>query len=76
MPKTAVGKVFKPDLRKSAITRVLNKTFSAEGIQASVVSVRDDTKRGLVATISGRADRDTIQSVLGRFAVQWDLVEE
>lgn len=76
LPKTAVGKVFKPDLRKSAITRVLNTTFSAEGIQASVVSVHDDKKRGLVATISGQVDKDTIQSVLGRFAVQWEIVTE
>lgn len=30
----------------------------------------------VVATISSQADKDTIQGVLGRFAVQWEMVAE
>ena len=37
LPKTAVGKVFKPDLRKSAITRVYNKALEDAGHAAQVV---------------------------------------
>ena len=40
LPKTAVGKVFKPDLRKSAITRVYRKALSDAGIEAEVEVVR------------------------------------
>ena len=56
LPKTAVGKVFKPDLRKSAITRIYNAALADAGVDASVVSVMDDKKRGLVAQVSGGAD--------------------
>ena len=45
LPKTAVGKVFKPDLRKSAITRVYNKALEDAGHAAEVVEVIDDKKR-------------------------------
>ena len=65
LPKTAVGKVFKPDLRKSAITRIYNAALADAGVDASVVSVMDDKKRGLVAQVSGGADDAAIGGVLG-----------
>ena len=37
LPKTAVGKVFKPDLRKRAITRVYNETFEGSTLYAPYV---------------------------------------
>ncbi|MFT3687997.1 acyl-CoA synthetase [Paenirhodobacter sp.] len=73
LPKTAIGKVFKPDLRKRAITRVLNATLAAAGLPAQVVSVTEDRKRGLVASISG-ADEAQLRAVLGAFTVPWDRV--
>lgn len=36
LPKTAVGKVFKPALRKSAITRVYNAALTTAGVNARV----------------------------------------
>ena len=45
LPKTAVGKVFKPDLRKHAITRVYNEALEKADVAARVVSVIDDKKR-------------------------------
>lgn len=77
LPKTAVGKVFKPDLRKSAITRVYNKTLADEGHAAEVVEVIDDKKRGLVAKVkaTGDVDRDAIAHCLGNFTRPFDWVE-
>ena len=62
LPKTAVGKVFKPDLRKRAITRIYNAALDEAGIAAQVTSVVDDKKRGLVAqlTRTGEADEEAI----------------
>ncbi|TNF65419.1 MAG: acyl-CoA synthetase [Rhodobacteraceae bacterium] len=73
LPKTAVGKVFKPDLRKSAITRVYNEALAAENIQARVAGVIDDKKRGLVAQLDRNgADEADVTRVLGRFTRPWE----
>lgn len=75
LPKTAVGKVFKPDLRKMAITRVYNEALEEAGNAARVVSVVDDKKRGLIAQIesNGASDED-ITSVLGAFTRPWESI--
>jgi fatty-acyl-CoA synthase/long-chain acyl-CoA synthetase len=77
LPKTAVGKVFKPDLRKRAITRIYNTALDEAGIAAQVTSVVDDKKRGLVAqlTRTGEADEEAIGHVLGRFVRPWEWAE-
>ncbi|MCB1368792.1 MAG: acyl-CoA synthetase, partial [Rhodobacteraceae bacterium] len=74
LPKTAVGKIFKPDLRKSAITRVYNKALDKAGVAAKVVAVVEDKKRGLVAQVqkTGSADDDAVQAVLGGFTGPWE----
>lgn len=74
LPKTAVGKIFKPDLRRMAIIRVYNEVLKDSG--ASVAEVIEDKKRGLVAKISRNPDTDeqAVQSKLGEFACQWDWV--
>jgi fatty-acyl-CoA synthase len=73
LPKTAVGKVFKPDLRKNAITRVYNSELEEAGIAARVVSVIDDKKRGLVAQLdaNGSSD-DDVAKVLGGHTRPWE----
>ncbi|MDU8927145.1 acyl-CoA synthetase [Alisedimentitalea sp. MJ-SS2] len=75
LPKTAVGKVFKPDLRKSAITRVYNAALDKAGVAARVVAVIDDKKRGLVAQVemNGAGEAD-VGGVLGSFTRPWDAV--
>ncbi|MHA6347636.1 acyl-CoA synthetase [Roseivivax sp. CAU 1761] len=76
LPKTAVGKVFKPDLRKRAITRVYNQALEAAGCPARVVAVIDDRKRGLVAQVAARgADPDHVGKILGGFTRPWDWAE-
>ena len=74
LPKTAVGKVFKPDLRRHAITRVYNEALEAAGLTARVVEVTEDKKRGLVAKLSGQGQDDDgkVTEVLGNFTRPWE----
>lgn len=74
LPKTAVGKVFKPDLRRKAITRVYNAALAEAGIPAVVQQVVEDKKRGLVAQLhrSGAVDDQAVTSVLGEFINPWE----
>ncbi len=73
LPKTAVGKVFKPDLRKMAITRVYNAALDEAGVQARVVSVTDDKTRGLVAQLRRHgADEADVAHILGSFTRPWE----
>ena len=74
LPKTAVGKVFKPDLRKEAITRVYNEALNKAELAASVAAVIDDKKRGLAAQVDlNGASKDSVQTVLGDFVRPWDV---
>ncbi|MEX0369076.1 MAG: acyl-CoA synthetase, partial [Tateyamaria sp.] len=74
LPKTAVGKIFKPDLRKDAITRIYNAALAEAGLKAQVTTVIDDKKRGLVAQIAANGDSETsIQTVLGDFVRPWEM---
>jgi fatty-acyl-CoA synthase len=76
LPKTAVGKVFKPQLRKQAITRIYNETLVQKDIAAQVVDVVEDKKLGLVAKVerSDPAVTETmIADVLGQFTRPWQF---
>jgi len=73
LPKTAVGKVFKPDLRKQAIARVFNAALDKAGSAARVTAVVDDRTRGLVAQVEMHgASHDEVSDVLGNFANRWE----
>ncbi|MDP2081440.1 MAG: acyl-CoA synthetase [Pseudotabrizicola sp.] len=74
VPKTAVGKVFKPDLRRMAITRIYDEALAKAGIPASVAMVAEDKKRGLVAKLvkTGPVDDAKVTEVLGGFTNPWD----
>lgn len=78
LPKTAVGKVFKPELRRMAITRVYNAALSGAGHDVEVTRVVDSKKRGLVAQISKHSavDEDAVMHLLGEFTRPWEWVEE
>ncbi|MFK7762186.1 MAG: acyl-CoA synthetase [Roseobacter sp.] len=76
LPKTAVGKIFKPDLRKMAIERIYNQTLQNAGLDARVVSVDDDKKRGLVAQIEAQGEsKIDISKTLESHVVPWDLAD-
>ncbi len=74
LPKTAVGKVFKPDLRKRAITRIYNKALEEAGLNARVAQMIDSKRRGLVAQLekTGDVDEAAVGHVLGNFVRPWE----
>jgi fatty-acyl-CoA synthase len=77
LPKTAVGKIFKPDLRKMAIARVYNDVLQEAKLGAEVVEVVEDKKRGLVARLrrTGDVDEDALGQRLGEYTRPWEWVE-
>ncbi|MBT9386487.1 acyl-CoA synthetase [Pseudooceanicola sp. CBS1P-1] len=77
LPKTAVGKVFKPALRQRAITRVLDAAFAEAGLALRVAQVVDDRRRGLTAVLeaSGAApDEAAVAALMERFTIPWNWV--
>lgn len=72
LPKTAVGKIFKPDLRRRAITRIYDETLAGTGTH--VAEVVEDKKRGLVARLArdGAVDEAAIAHRLGEFTCPWE----
>ena len=69
MPKTPVGKIFKPELRKRAITRVYNEALEKAGLPAEVQEVIDHPKKGLTAMVAKNGVNDTKQigKILDKF---------
>jgi len=74
LPKTAVGKVFKPALRRAAISRVYAAALADKRIVARVETV-EDPALGLVAEVApeGPASVEAIGEALGAFARPWRL---
>lgn len=74
LPKTAVGKVFKPDLRRLAITRIYDAALTEAGLAARVVAVVEDRRQGLTAELAPRAttgEAERVATVLGAFTTPW-----
>ena len=73
LPKTAVGKIFKPSLRKSAITRVYNEELKKNKVNAKVTSVEEDKLKGLVAIIDleDKTTEDRVNNCLNEFIIPW-----
>ncbi|MBI3286244.1 MAG: acyl-CoA synthetase [Burkholderiales bacterium] len=72
LPLTAVGKIFKPELRRLATERVLSKALADAGIGARVSAVID-VKHGLIATIDSKADAAQVKTVVDMFAVRTQI---
>ena len=74
LPKTIVGKVFKPDLREAAIARVYGDALASSGLSVRVDEVVDDRTRGFVVIIAGAegVSDQAIDDVLGAFPRPWD----
>ncbi|MBK1635799.1 acyl-CoA synthetase [Rhodovulum adriaticum] len=77
LPKTAVGKVFKPDLRKRAIARVYDAALAEAGHAVRVAEVVEDRKRGLVARLirEGEVDDEAVLHLLGNFTRPWEWAD-
>lgn len=78
LPKTAVGKIFKPDLRRLAIRRVYDQALAGADVAAEVAAVVEDRRLGLVARIrrTGTVDEEEVTRALGGFARPWAWEEE
>ena len=78
LPKTAVGKVLKPELRKKAIKRVYDAALNASGVEASVCEVVEDKHLGLVAVLtqSGDIPAGAIEAILDDYTIPWRLEAE
>lgn len=74
LPKTAVGKIFKPALRRLAIARVYDAVLAEAGLAVRVAEVAEDKKRGLVARLerTGPVDETVVAAKLGEFAGPWE----
>ncbi|MEM9781583.1 MAG: acyl-CoA synthetase [Pseudomonadota bacterium] len=75
LPKTPVGKIFKPDLRRLAIVRIYEAALQKAGVPATV-EVLEDRKLGLVAEVRPQdpgTDEDAVQAVLGTFPRPWRM---
>jgi hypothetical protein len=72
LPKTAVGKVFKPDLRARALARVYGEALKAKGVTATVY-VAEDARLGTVAEIvpASEVSDETLSGALDAFARPW-----
>ena len=68
-----MGKIFKPDLRKEAITRIYDAALVDVGSAARITSVTDDKKRGLVAQVAmNGASEAEVGEALGSFTRPWE----
>ena len=77
MPTTMVGKIFKPALRKLAITRIFDAALKEGGVDARVVEVVEDKKVGMVAILTTvpAQDADRVNDALSGFALHWKDAE-
>ena len=74
MPKTPIGKIFKPELRKRAIKRVYNEALEKSTLSARVQEVIDHPNKGLTAVVAknGVNDAKQIGKVLDKFIFSWE----
>ena len=79
LPKTAVGKILKNELRKLAIARVYTAALQKAGLDANVPAVVEDKKRGLVAQVKTgdvSITDEAVTAVLGDFARPWEWLKD
>ncbi len=77
LPKTAVGKIFKPDLRKLAIRRIYDQALAGADVPAEVAEVVEDRKLGLVARLrrTGTTGEEEVAKALGGYTRPWAWAE-
>jgi len=75
MPLTAVGKIYKPELKRTETKDAIETALSQAGVAFRAVEVGDDAVRGIVAHVhlDGGAPDGEARRVLGGFAVPFTL---
>ena len=73
LPKTAVGKTLKNELRKLAIGRIYGEALAGAEVAAEVAQVVEDKSMGLVAELkrTGTVEDDEVIKALGAFTRPW-----
>lgn len=68
IPLTAVGKVFKPILKRNEIADALNEALEKNNIKTNYLNVVDDKKLGTIIKVSLASDsEESANSILGKF---------
>ncbi|MDH3262486.1 MAG: acyl-CoA synthetase [Paracoccaceae bacterium] len=77
LPKTAVGKILKNELRKLAVARVYGAVLEEAGFNARVSEVYEHKKNGLVARLerTGAVDEEALAKKLGEFTRPWEWAD-
>jgi acyl-CoA synthetase (AMP-forming)/AMP-acid ligase II len=77
LPKTAVGKILKNELRKHAIHRVYDGALQEAGLNVRVAEVYEHKNKGLVAKLvrTGEADEAAVARTLGEYTRPWEWAE-
>lgn len=70
MPVTAVGKIFKPALRRKAAAFALHAALKDAGVDAEI-TVTDDEQRGDVAHLTTNAADEALSDALSGFHIAW-----
>lgn len=76
LPVTAVGKIFKPEMRHLAIARVLGQELADAGVMGLTVRAIADKTTGTRVILSGSDPalvQDKVKEVMGRYALAWEL---
>ncbi|QQA43917.1 acyl-CoA synthetase [Pelagovum pacificum] len=76
IPKTAVGKPLKNELRKLAIKRIYDAALKDAGLDATVEEVVEDKRRGLVAKLTRNgASEGQVSEALGNYTRPWEWAD-
>ncbi|TFE36521.1 acyl-CoA synthetase [Paraburkholderia dipogonis] len=69
IPLTAVGKIFKPELKRREVLDALNTALAEAGIDGARLSIRDDASRGvsLHVELNDELDKVKVNRVMGNF---------
>ncbi|BCH21565.1 acyl-CoA synthetase [Mesorhizobium sp. L-8-3] len=68
LPITSIGKIFKPALSMLEIEDVVRKEAASVGVKLESLSVVQDARLGLLATIATEGDPRLLREKLGRYA--------
>jgi len=75
LPTTAIGKIFKPALIMMEVESVVREEVARLGIEPLAVTVEQNAKRGVLATIRVHAaDAALLNEALGRYTFAFDVV--
>ncbi|WP_206957757.1 acyl-CoA synthetase [Trinickia acidisoli] len=75
VPLTAVGKIFKPELKRREMLDALNHALREAHVQSARLSIRDDAARGMTVQVelTDESELAKANSTLGRFPFAYSI---